>query len=76
MKAPSFLLDSFSILDLIECSYHVLPVSREENTNSKYFMIPAHPAMGVLYITNNNPEFISGHIRLRGKDEGRYPYNY
>jgi hypothetical protein len=76
MKAPSSLFDSFSILDLIKCHYQILPVSKEEDMNSKYFIIPAHPATGVLYITINNPEFISGHIRLRGKDEGRYPYNY
>jgi hypothetical protein len=71
MDAP---LDSINVLDLIKCQYQTVQVSKKEETNSKYFIIPANPATGVLYITSNNPEFISGHIRLRGKDEGRYPY--
>ena len=69
-------LDSINVLSLIKCQYHIVQVSKKEDTNSEYFIIPANPATGVLYITSNNPEFISGHIRLRGKDEGRYPYNY
>jgi hypothetical protein len=44
--------------------------------NNNYFIVPASPATGILYITESNPEFISGHVRLRGKDQGRYPYNY
>lgn len=36
----------------------------------------AHPATGVLYITEDNLSFISGHVRMRGKDEGRYPFHY
>jgi hypothetical protein len=52
-------------------------MSTENNLRrSKYFIIPAYPAKGILYITGDNPEFISGHVRLRGKDHGRYPYNY
>ena len=31
---------------------------------------------GILYVTDNSPYFLSGHVRLRGKDEGRYPYKY
>lgn len=69
-------LDSINVLGLIKCQYHTVQASKKEDTNSEYFIIPANPATGVLYITSNNPEFISGHIRLRGKDEGRYPYNY
>ncbi|MDP9289830.1 MAG: hypothetical protein M3P08_16755 [Thermoproteota archaeon] len=29
-----------------------------------------------LYFTENNPGFISGHIRARGRKNGRYPYKY
>jgi hypothetical protein len=75
MRSPSA-LGSFSVFDLIKCHYHIMPEAKKQDTDNKYFVIPAHPATGVLYITNNNPEFLSGHIRLRGKDEGRYPYNY
>jgi hypothetical protein len=70
-------MKSRSALDLIKCDYYTMPVAtKKQDADNKYFAIPAHPATGVLYITSNNPEFISGHIRLRGKDEGRYPYNY
>ncbi len=31
---------------------------------------------GVAYITQNSSQFISGHLRLRGKDNGQYPYRY
>jgi hypothetical protein len=41
-----------------------------------YFVIPTSPATGILYITENNPEFISGQIRVRGRDNGSYPFNY
>jgi hypothetical protein len=74
MKSP----DSFPVpvLDLIKCDFQILPASKMDDANNNYIVIPAHPATGVLYITNNNPEFISGHVRLKGKDEGRYPYKY
>jgi hypothetical protein len=39
-------------------------------------VISASPACGILYITINSPHFISGQVRLRGKDNGRYPFNY
>jgi hypothetical protein len=41
-----------------------------------YSVIPATPATGILYITENSPEFMSGHLRMRGKNGSRYPYNY
>lgn len=39
-------------------------------------IIPCLPATGTLYITDDNPGFVSGQARMRGKDEGRYPYHY
>jgi hypothetical protein len=41
-----------------------------------YTIIPCNPATGTLFITDDNPGFISGQARMRGKNEGRYPYNY
>jgi hypothetical protein len=41
-----------------------------------YTYVPCNPATGVLFITDNNPNFISGHIRTRARDGGQYPYNY
>ena len=39
-------------------------------------VISASPACGILYVTTNSPYYLSGHVRLRGKDNGRYPFNY
>ena len=39
-------------------------------------VINASPACGILYVTTNSPYFVSGQVRLRGKDNGRYPFNY
>jgi hypothetical protein len=58
---------SFSIIKLLRCKYRKL---------DSYIQLTAGPATGVLYITDNAPYFLSGHIHLRGKDEGRYPYRY
>ena len=41
-----------------------------------YTIIPCTPATGTLFITDDNPGFISGQIRMRGKNEGRYPFHY
>jgi hypothetical protein len=38
-----------------------------------YKIVNCHPATGILYLVNN---FLSGHIRVRGRDNGQYPYNY
>ena len=38
-----------------------------------YDIINCQPATGLLYLVNN---FLSGHVRVRGKDNGQYPYNY
>jgi hypothetical protein len=59
--------DSFRIEKLLKCKYQQL---------GSYIQLTAGPATGVLYITENSPQFISGHVRLRGRDEGRYPYKY
>ena len=68
-----------NVIDLIKCKYYILPPNEDstnKNRNDKLFVIPAIPAKGVLFITSDNPGFISGHVRLRGKGQGRYPYNY
>jgi len=41
--------------------------------NLDYKIYTAKPATGIIYLINN---FISGHCRMRGKDEGRYPFHY
>jgi hypothetical protein len=59
------------------CTVNVIDlIKRKDHSLTEYYIIPAAPAIGILFVTYNNPGFISGDIRLRGKDEGRYPYNY
>jgi hypothetical protein len=41
-----------------------------------YITYSASPAKGVLFITENNPGFISGHVRVRARPNGSYPYHY
>lgn len=66
-------ITNFNVLNLIRCKYEMLTSG---DANKTYYTIPASPATGILYITQNNPEFISGHIRVRGRNNGSYPYNY
>lgn len=62
----------FKILDLIRCKFHhILP-----GNGLNYFVIPANPATGLLYVTGKSPEYVSGQIRMRGKNSGQYSYRY
>lgn len=54
----------------------MLPIKVKPVYVNGYGIVTAEPATGVLYITKGSPDFISGHLRLRGRDEGRYPYQY
>ena len=65
-------MNNFNILNLIRCKFE-LTASDDSHI---YSIIPAAPAIGILYITDNCPGFISGHLRMRGKNGGRYPYRY
>ena len=64
---------SINLLNLVRRKYDI--ISRGD-ANQKYFAVPADPATGLLYVTENNPGFISGHIRMRGRRNGQYPYHY
>lgn len=66
-------------IDLIKSRHYVLPPTEEggpTKNNNRQFIILATPAKGNLFITFENPAFVSGHVRLRGKGQGRYPDNY
>lgn len=58
-----------NLLNLLRCKY-----KEEGYGNHKYIIIPATPAKGILYITQNSPGYISGHIRARARGNGSYPY--
>jgi len=59
----------------VDISNLVLP-DRLIDFNEDYFIIPCKPATGILYVAKKNPSFTSGHVRMRGRSNGRYPYNY
>jgi hypothetical protein len=62
----------FNVLDLIYCKSHHLKIDNGPN----YYIIRANPAVGLLYVTEKNLGFVSGQIRMRGKNDGQYPYHY
>lgn len=64
------LKSSFNLLDLIKCNHFSHPEA------PGYTILHAMPATGILFITKNSPYFLSGHVRLRGRNNGRYPYKY
>jgi hypothetical protein len=49
---------------------------QEVDGNQEYSIILASPAKGVLYVTQDCPYYISGQIRVRGRENGSYPFNY
>jgi hypothetical protein len=62
LKVPGF-----NLLNLIKCDYA---------SKGMYKIFEAAPATGILYVTDGSPYFLSGHLRLRGKENGKYPYRY
>ena len=60
-------MPSFNILNLIKSQI----IETEQ-----YYIIPAVPAVGLLYVTKKNPSFISGQLRMRSNGGGRYPSKY
>lgn len=59
-----------NILDLIRSEHYDLMFDK------KYIIISANPATGILYVTERSPFYISGQVRMRGRNGGRYPYHY
>jgi hypothetical protein len=51
-------------------------ISSYEILKNGYTAVSCSPAAGILFITKDNPGFISGHVRMRGRSEGRYPFSY
>lgn len=64
------------MFNLIQCKRQMVQMKEVDETNIQYFLMTAHPATGILYVTANSPNFISGHLRLRGRGRGQYPYKY
>ena len=51
-------------------------IRKPDVTFDKYSVYCLTKGVGVLYITKASPQLLSGHIRLRGRNNGRYPYRY
>jgi hypothetical protein len=64
-------ISNCNVMNLIRCKYR-----QEVDGNQEYSIILASPVKGVLYVTRDCPYYISGQIRVRGRDNGSYPYNY
>ena len=63
-----------NILDYVKCNVQTWKAEGEGDFD--YRLFKASPAKGIMYVTPDTPYFIHGRIAVRGKDEGRYPYNY
>jgi ribosomal protein L31 len=52
-------------------------IKKTPNTvTEKYNIFFLDNATGVIYVTKNSPQFISGQIRMRGRKNGQYPFGY
>ena len=40
------------------------------------YIVEAYPAVGSLFVSKNNLSYITGYVRTRGRNGGKYPYNY
>ena len=58
---------SINVLDLIKTQIYEVDDA---------YIVPAHPAVGNLYVSKANLSYITGYVRTRGRNNGRYPYNY
>lgn len=67
MKLPNSKLPVVNVLDLIKTQVYEI--------DDAYY-IKAYPAIGNLYISKGNLGYITGYIRTRGRNNGKYPYNY
>ena len=43
---------------------------------TKYSIFFLDNATGVVYVTSNSPQYISGQIRMLGRKDGQYPFGY
>ena len=79
MSSPNLKnLDLISLINGLHTQQHNRCTHLLDNSgNGKYAMIiPTEPATGIVYVTRRSPDFISGHVRMRGRDNGKYPYKY
>lgn len=58
---------SLNIIDLVKSQYYEIDTG---------FIIPVYPAVGALFVNSANLSYVTGYVRTRGRNNGRYPYNY
>ena len=62
---------TFNVMDLIRCPYDTLPREKPDT----YIILPK-PLKGTLFVSFDNPGYMSGQIRVRGNGDGKYPFHY
>jgi hypothetical protein len=62
---------TFNVMDLIRCPYDTLPREKQDT----YIILPK-PLKGTLFVSLDNPGYMSGQIRVRGNGDGKYPFHY
>ena len=62
---------TFNVMDLICCPYDTLPREKPDS----YIILPK-PLKGTLFVSFDNPGYMSGQIRVRGNGDGKYPFHY
>ena len=60
----------------LDLTINVKSLIMPHEPSKKYTTITLEPAIGVLYVTEASPGFVTGHMRMRGRNEGRYPFKY
>ena len=63
--------DTFNVMNLIKCPFELFP-----KDNPDRYILSTNPITSILFVTYNNPSFLSGQARAKGKDGGRYPFHY
>ena len=64
-------------LNVLFSQFHVREILREPDFDrDRYTLYCLKKAVGVLYVTPASPQYLSGHVRLRGINNGQYPYRY
>jgi hypothetical protein len=71
MKKEVVMKETFNVMDLIKCPYYAIP-----KDNPEAYVILPKPLKDILFVSFNNLGFISGHVRVRGKAQGEYPFHH
>jgi hypothetical protein len=49
---------------------------KPDYADSKYSVFVLRNAIGTIFVTKDSPQFVSGQIRMLGRNNGQYPFRY